>query len=109
MNFLIVYCRLDKILKADTQQKSGKALNEEQLILLTTRSSVEKQIADIDGIKTLLEEVAASELNNKSTTPNDEKENKYSVQEEQLTQMKELMENSAKEAAAYKDEIDQVF
>jgi hypothetical protein len=26
-----------------------------------------------------------------------------------LTQMKELMENSAKEAAAYKDEIDQVF
>lgn len=53
--------KLDKILKADTQQKSGKVLNDEQLILLTTRCSVEKQLADIDSIKALLEEVAAEE------------------------------------------------
>jgi hypothetical protein len=37
-------------------------LNEEQLVLLATRASVEKQLLDVDQIKALLEEVAVSTL-----------------------------------------------
>lgn len=61
--------KLEKIVKADAQQKSGKAINEDQLALLTTRSSVERELADINQIKELLEEVAASEVQSRVSAP----------------------------------------
>jgi hypothetical protein len=39
-----------------------QALNEEQLILLTTKSSVEKAFSDVESIKLQLEEVAKLEV-----------------------------------------------
>eukprot|EP01041_Mallomonas_annulata_P008533 gene8533-17600_t len=50
--------KLDKIVKIEAQQKAGKAIIEEQLILLAGKSAVEKALADVESIKTQLEEVA---------------------------------------------------
>lgn len=50
--------KLDKIFKAEAQLKQGKALNEEQLILLSSKASVERALTDIESIKSQLEEVA---------------------------------------------------
>mmetsp|Transcript_23812 Transcript_23812/g.40540 ORF Transcript_23812/g.40540 Transcript_23812/m.40540 type:complete len:428 (+) Transcript_23812:36-1319(+) len=98
--------KLDKIVKADLQQQSGKALNEEQLVLLTTRSSVEKQIADIDGIKALLEEVAAAE----SPSPDEiaSKKSADDAREKEVSELKALVANSAAEVTSCKHEIEQL-
>ncbi len=54
-----LYCRLEKIVKLEVNIATGKNLDEEQLILYSSKSSVEKAIADIGALKTQLEEIAA--------------------------------------------------
>lgn len=55
-------CRLDKISKMESQQASGKLLNEEQLLLLSTKASVDRSLAELDPIRTQLEELAKEVL-----------------------------------------------
>ncbi|CAE7548291.1 unnamed protein product [Symbiodinium microadriaticum] len=51
--------KLEKIMKIEAQKMEGlKPLNDEQLVLLTTKGSVEKALHDIESIKTQLEDVA---------------------------------------------------
>lgn len=52
---------MEKILKIETQILSGKPVDEEQKIMYTTKSSVEKSLADLKGLQTALEEVAKEE------------------------------------------------
>lgn len=54
--------KLERILKVEAQLKEGKKLNEEQLILVASKSSLEKALTDVESIKTQLEEVAKQEL-----------------------------------------------
>jgi hypothetical protein len=56
--FEIFYPRLEKIMKVDAQRLEGKVLNEEQLVLLSSRPAVERSLADIDALKSQLEDVA---------------------------------------------------
>jgi hypothetical protein len=49
---------LDKIVKIDNQRVEGKVLNDEQLVLLSSRPAVERSLADIEALKVQLEEVA---------------------------------------------------
>ena len=72
--------------------------------MLTTRSSVEKQLADIDSIKVLLEEIAAAELATAATATQEVEEVKVTEEEEK----EEVIDSSAEEIAAYKTEIDEV-
>lgn len=53
--------RMDRILKIESQILTGKALDEEQKIMYTTKSSVEKSLADLSSILSALEEVAKEE------------------------------------------------
>lgn len=48
-------------MKIESQILSGKALDEEQKIMYTTKSSVEKAILDLQSIQTALEEIALEE------------------------------------------------
>lgn len=50
--------KLASIAKAEAQLLTGKALNEEQLVLLASKPSVERAISDIDIIRVQLEDVA---------------------------------------------------
>ncbi len=50
--------RLEKIAKLEVSLATGKSLDEEQLILYSSKSNVEKAIADIGALKTQLEELA---------------------------------------------------
>eukprot|EP01034_Spumella_vulgaris_P025797 gene25797-32289_t len=52
---------LEKIVKLESNVASGKVLDEEQLILYSSKNSVEKAIADIGQLKDQLEEVSAQE------------------------------------------------
>jgi len=52
---------MEKILKIETLILSGKFVDEEQKVTYTTKSSVEKSLADLKGIQTALEEVAQEE------------------------------------------------
>lgn len=52
---------MEKILKIETLILSGKFVDEEQKVTYTTKSSVEKSLADLKGIQTALEEVAKEE------------------------------------------------
>lgn len=61
--------KMDKILKVEAQVKEGKKLNEEQSVLLSSKSSVERAISDVESIKQQLEEVARQELSTKQTSP----------------------------------------
>lgn len=50
-------------MKVDAQQKEGKKpLNEEQLVLLTNRGTVEKALNDMEAIKAQLEEIAKEDV-----------------------------------------------
>jgi len=48
-------------LKIESQILAGKPLDEEQKVMYTTKSSVEKSLADLSGIQSALEEVAKDE------------------------------------------------
>jgi chaperonin cofactor prefoldin len=48
---------MDKILKIEAQMQDGKALDEEQKIMYTTKSNVEKSLADLKAILTAFEEI----------------------------------------------------
>lgn len=50
--------RLEKIVKCEVQLASGKALNDEQLQLLSSKTVIEKTLIELDAIKVQLEEVA---------------------------------------------------
>ena len=50
--------RLDRILDAEAQHKDGKVLDQEQIILVSSRQDIEKSLQDLNGLKTQLEEVA---------------------------------------------------
>lgn len=52
---------MERILKIESQILAGKPLDEEQKIMYTTKSSVEKSLADLSGIQSALEEVAKEE------------------------------------------------
>lgn len=52
---------MEKILKIETLILSGKFVDEEQKVTYTTKTSVEKSLADLKGIQTALEEVAKEE------------------------------------------------
>jgi hypothetical protein len=58
---LLLLSRHEKILKCETQLQSGKALDEEQLILMTSKPSVEKSLLDLKALQVSLEEVAKEE------------------------------------------------
>lgn len=49
---------MDRILKIETQIQAGKPLDEEQKIMYTTKSSVEKSLTDLKAILTAFEEVS---------------------------------------------------
>ena len=51
--------KLNQIQKVDEQLAIGKILNEEQRVLLSTRPMFERQLQDLDALKSQLEEVAA--------------------------------------------------
>lgn len=50
--------RLERISKIELQQLSGKEPDEEQLVLLSSKLSIEKSVTDITTLKQQLEEVA---------------------------------------------------
>lgn len=60
--FLRCVYRLDKILKIETQIQEGKVLDEEQKIMYSTKSSVEKSLSDLKAILSAFEEVAKEVL-----------------------------------------------
>jgi chaperonin cofactor prefoldin len=55
-HFCLLY-RMDKILKIEAQMQDGKALDEEQKVMYTTKSNVEKSLADLKAILTAFEEI----------------------------------------------------
>ena len=55
---LIYLCRLVKIVNAETQLASKKALDEDQKQLIQTKPSVEKALVELESIKAVLEDVA---------------------------------------------------
>jgi hypothetical protein len=50
--------KLQNIQKVEAQVATGKSLNEEQLVLLSTKPAVERAMLDIEALKAQLEEVA---------------------------------------------------
>ncbi len=53
---------MEKISKAEQAQREGKVLNEDQLILLSSKQYVEKSISDFESTKSQLDEVFAKEV-----------------------------------------------
>jgi len=53
--------KMEKIIKIEAQIQSGKALDEEQKIMYTTKSSVEKSLTDLKAILSAFEDVAKEE------------------------------------------------
>lgn len=53
--------KLKNIEQLETSRASGAILNEDQLITLGTKQNIERQIQDLDGVKTSLEDVVASQ------------------------------------------------
>jgi hypothetical protein len=80
LQYVIFVARLNNILKIEAQKKEGKKvdfrvciltyfltqitqpLNEEQLVLLTTRGTVEKALHDMEAMKAQLEELAREDV-----------------------------------------------
>jgi hypothetical protein len=52
--------RLNNVAKAESAVAGKKALNEEQLALMSSKPALERSLVDLEAIKTQLEEVAAS-------------------------------------------------
>lgn len=50
--------RYEKIVKIELKLSSGSKLNEEQIAVLSTKSSVEKSLSDIHAVKLQIEEIA---------------------------------------------------
>ena len=49
-------------MKAECQQQQGKALNEEQQTLLSSKIGVERSLIDLEALKVQLEEVAKEQI-----------------------------------------------
>ena len=60
---------MDRILKIESQILAGKALDEEQKVMYTTKSSVEKSLSDLSAIQLALEEVAKEERERNGDLP----------------------------------------
>ncbi len=59
---LYILLRLEKIQKSEQQLSEGKIVHLEQMTLVATKDSVERQLADFDELKAAFEEVAAQEV-----------------------------------------------
>lgn len=58
---MILFLRLEKIKQLESTFLLGKAMNEEQQVLISSKAGVERSLVELDSIKTQLEEVAKEE------------------------------------------------
>ena len=58
MSYSLSIFRLEKIVKIGESLSSGKTLDEEQLVLYSSKGSVEKLLADITALKEQMEELS---------------------------------------------------
>mmetsp|Transcript_14422 Transcript_14422/g.15090 ORF Transcript_14422/g.15090 Transcript_14422/m.15090 type:complete len:592 (+) Transcript_14422:65-1840(+) len=85
--------KLERVIKVESQLKEGKKLNEEQLVLVASKASLEKALSDVESIKTQLEEVAKQELLLKQQQEQQQQKQKQKQQKQKQQQKAETQEN----------------